>query len=109
MQNNLQDLYDSETSEIEDQIIETEPEEEPAAQLEQVEEPQKIDLLGVVVDCKKLNVREAPFRNANILAVIPVGSEVVVDPKTSTDEFYKICNAAGIQGFCMKQFIMLRN
>lgn len=89
--------------------IGTAPAEEPIMQSEPVDETQKDDLTGIVVGCKRLNVREAPEPGSAILVVIPAQSEVMVEADASTDEFYKICTAAGIQGFCMKEYIALCN
>lgn len=63
---------------------------------------------GVVTDCIKLNVRKAPVADSEILAVIMLLSEVMVDMDNSSDEFYKICTAAGIEGYCVKKYIALR-
>jgi hypothetical protein len=32
----------------------------------------------------------------------------MIDEKESTEEFYKVCTAAGIEGFCMKKFIAIQ-
>ncbi len=63
---------------------------------------------GVVTDCLKLNVRKDPDGDADVLVVINALSEVTVDMDASTDEFYKVRTAAGIEGFCMKKYIALK-
>lgn len=63
---------------------------------------------GAVVDCLKLNVRKEPSIDAEVLAVIPADSEVVIDIDASVSEFYKICTVAGIEGFCMRKYIALK-
>jgi uncharacterized protein YgiM (DUF1202 family) len=80
----------------------------PVEDTETVKETTKSEITGVVTDCLKLNVREAPSTDAKVLSEIQALSEVKVDLDESTDTFYKICNAAGIQGFCMKKYIALR-
>lgn len=60
---------------------------------------------GLVTDCERLNVRTKPNKNADIVCVIKANTEVVVDLDESTDNYYKICLASGIRGFCMKQYI----
>ena len=67
-------------------------------------EPPK-PLTGKVTGCAKLNVRESANATANVLAVINEGSEVVINRIKSTVEFYAVCTAAGIEGYCMKKFI----
>lgn len=62
-------------------------------------------VLGVVTECVKLRVRSTPEIADNVLAEIILASEVLVDLKESTDEFYKITTEAGVEGYCMKQYI----
>lgn len=63
---------------------------------------------GVVADCENLNVREAPNPDATVVKIIDKDSEVMIDESESTDDFYKVCTASGVEGFCMKQFIAVR-
>lgn len=63
--------------------------------------------MGIVVDCKNLNVRERPDGGAAVLGVIPAETELMVDESESTGEFYKILTASGLEGFCMKKYIMI--
>ena len=79
---------------------------------EVVEEPKPVvkpeppkPLTGKVTGCAKLNVRESANTTANVLAVINEGSEVVINRIKSTVDFYAVCTAAGIEGYCMKKFI----
>ena len=60
---------------------------------------------GKVSNCKKLNIRKLPSRDAEIVSELIEGSEVMIDEKESTALFYKICTEHGIEGFCMKEFI----
>ena len=67
------------------------------------DEPEMLE--GVVANCVKLNVRNAPNANAPVVCTIPRGTEVEVIEEESTDEFYKVYTASGIEGFCMKQYV----
>ena len=58
-----------------------------------------------VVNCTFLNLREQPSRESEVVTCLENGDEVLIDETDSTDEFYKVCTASGIEGFCMKQFI----
>ena len=60
---------------------------------------------GKISNCKKLNIRKLPSRDAEIVSELIEGSEVMIDEKESTTLFYKVCTEHGIEGFCMKQFI----
>lgn len=66
-------------------------------------------LTGIVADCRKLNVRKAPDKNAPIICTIPVGSEVEILVDESTDEFYRIYTASGLEGFCMRDYIAVNS
>ena len=87
---------------IEGQIVipEVEPEPDPEPSVEP--ENQKF---GKVSNCKKLNIRKLPSRDAEIVSELVEGSEVMIDEKESTALFYKICTEHGIEGYCMKDFI----
>ena len=62
-------------------------------------------ITGTVVNCGKLNVREAPTVSSAVVCEIPVNSEVAIDTDNSTDEFYKVCTEHGFEGYCMKKYI----
>ena len=87
---------------IEGQIVipEVEPDPEPEPSVEP--ENRKF---GKVSNCKKLNIRRLPSRDAEIVSELIEGSEVMIDEKESTALFYKICTEHGIEGYCMKNFI----
>ena len=61
---------------------------------------------GFVYGCSKLNVRSEPKSDASIVCVIEQKSEVEIDMSQSTDDFYKVCLASGIEGFCVKSYII---
>lgn len=61
-----------------------------------------------IVNCWALNVREEPRPDASIIGTVNQSSEVMVNDNESTDEFYKVCTAAGVEGFCMKKYITVQ-
>lgn len=61
--------------------------------------------LGVVAHCENLNVRALPDPESEIICVIPGGTEVMINEEKSTDEFFKVYTAAGIEGFCNRNYI----
>lgn len=75
--------------------------EEPILEINAKPEPK----IGSVVDCKMLNVRKEPNIESEVLCKISWYTELMVYEEESTDEFYKICTASGIEGYCMKKFI----
>lgn len=64
-------------------------------------------MIGVVSDCKKLNVREAPSKSAEVVAKIVVGTELMIEKEESTPDWYKVWTPSGIEGFCMRQFVKI--
>lgn len=62
---------------------------------------------GFVSGCEKLNVREEPNKNADVVCVIEKNANVIIDVDDSTDSFYKVCTEAGAEGYCMKDFITI--
>ena len=83
---------------IEGQIVIPEVEPEPSVEPENRK-------FGKVDNCKKLNIRKLPSRDAEIVSELVEGSKVMIDEKESTELFYKICTEHGIEGYCMKNFI----
>lgn len=69
------------------------------------EQPKAVELTGVVTDCTRLNVRAEADPNARVIDVISALTEIVIDAGASTDEFYRVHTAEGIEGFCMKKYI----
>ena len=66
---------------------------------------QKEPVLGIVHQCLTLNVREEPDKDSGVVCSIQCLTEVMVDEEESTQDFYKICTASGIEGYCMKKYI----
>ena len=64
--------------------------------------------VGVVVGCEKLNVRKEPSINSDVVFQFPCNMEIEIFLDKSTDDWLHVCNAAGIEGFCMKKYIDYR-
>ena len=60
---------------------------------------------GVVANCTRLNVRVAPNSKADVACVVEAKASVEIDTSKSTDDWYHVCTVAGIEGYCMKQYI----
>lgn len=85
---------------------ETKPENEITTEVE--EPPKKEKALGTVANCPRLRVREHPSINAVVAAEIDEGSEVVINEDKSTEEFYSVVTATGLEGYCMKDYIQVK-
>lgn len=62
---------------------------------------------GVVCNCENLNVREEPSKESKSLCIIKAGDEVEVNGEDA--DFYNVITESGVKGYCMKQFISLKN
>lgn len=96
----------SETEEV-IEATEMETSQEPDEVTEQSVEPQVevVTKTGVINNCDRLNVRESPSINSEIVCIIDKSKKVVIDEEESTDDFYKIYLSTGLEGFCLKEFI----
>ena len=75
------------------------------------EEPKAV--IGVVVNCEKLNIRAEAKTTAEVLCIINKGEEVEIIEEESTDDFYAVIfgkdKEVSIEGYCMKQYIKINN
>lgn len=60
---------------------------------------------GMVVGCAKLNVRKEPNLFADIVCALNVQSEIEIDVEKSNKDWFYICTATGIEGYCMRKFV----
>ena len=67
------------------------------------------NVIGIVTGCLNLNIYKDAFYGADIVAVVSALSELCVDLDNSTDDWYFVCTASGIEGFCMKKFVAIRH
>ena len=91
----------------------TDENEQPISDSEQTAMPEEIEeteelLIGIVSNCNRLNVREKASKDAAIVCEVACETKVMIALNESTEDFYKVCTAAGIEGFCMKQFITIQ-
>ena len=100
-------------------VVELDPKDAPVATVtpeddEQTSapDPEPEVTVGVVSNCKMLNVRAEADKKADILCIINVGDEVEIIEEDSTDEFYYVIagknRQVSVEGFCMKDFITIK-
>ena len=63
--------------------------------------------IGVVTGCSSLNVRSEAAVDSEIVSALRVGAEVTIDEDDSTEDFFKVCTSAGVEGYCVKQYISI--
>ena len=66
------------------------------------------NILAIVTNCTKLNVRKEAKKDAEVVCIINKGTELAVDLYTSTEDFYKVSNSNGVEGYCVKDFIEIK-
>ena len=64
--------------------------------------------IGILTNCLRLNIREKPNISAPIITEANTLSELMIDLAASNEEWYSVCTEAGIEGFCMKKFIAIK-
>ena len=64
--------------------------------------------IGVVVDCNLLNIRKAPSETSEILDRVGLSTELKIIEENSTKDWFAVCTAWGIDGFCMKKYIAIK-
>ena len=92
-----------ESVEVADHVIETPEITMVDETVETVTLPETVT--GVITGCSKLNVRVAPVAGAEVVCVLDVNTEIEINVANSTDEWFSICTAAGIDGYCMRKFV----
>ena len=88
---------------VEPEVIEEVVEEVEVLTEETVSKP----VIGVVSNCDRLNVREKPFKGANVLTILGGGCDIIINEHLSTEIFYHVQTRHGIQGFCQKDYISI--
>lgn len=71
-------------------------------------EPAKSEPIEGIVGCEKLYVRSDATVDSEPVGVINRDSKVFVYEDESTEEFYKVYTATGLEGYCMKKFISVQ-
>lgn len=76
--------------------------------IEEVDKTNPEPKIGTVTDCIRLNVRKDPNPNAEIICEVSAATDLMIDEEQSTDTFYKVFTAAGVEGYCMKRFVTIK-
>lgn len=72
------------------------------------EDSQQEKVIGIVTDCIKLNIREKPSKDSSVVAVVNCLDELRINNEDSTSDWYAVCTATGIDGYCMRKFVAVR-
>ena len=60
---------------------------------------------GIVANCDQLDIFEEPDESSSVVTTLREHAEVMVDSDELEGKFYKICTAAGVEGYCLKRYI----
>lgn len=60
---------------------------------------------GTVSNCTQLNIRKEPSETSEVIMVVSSHDKLMIELDESTDDWFKVCTAAGIEGFCMKKYV----
>ena len=60
---------------------------------------------GTVTNCAKLNVRASASATAAVVCILDAASEIEINVEKSNAEWFSVCTATGIEGYCMRKFI----
>lgn len=60
---------------------------------------------GIVSNCVKLNIRTEPNIKSEILCMVDSGARLMIDPANSNDGWFNVYTNAGIEGYCMKEYV----
>lgn len=116
-QNNYNSINENEkveenVLEVENDIVDSIPENiqetENESTVEEVNSTDSTQTIGFVSGCEKLYVRTEPSKDSEPLCIIEKDAELTVDLKKSTSSFFKVKTASGVEGYCMKDFIVTR-
>lgn len=60
---------------------------------------------GMVVGCAKLNVRSDASLFADVICTLDVMSEIMIDINKSTKDWFFVCTATGVEGYCLRKYV----
>ena len=55
------------------------------------------NVIGVITDCLKLNIREKPTKDSRVVTVVTCLDELEIDMGDSNDDWYAVCMTNGIE------------
>lgn len=64
-------------------------------------------IYGIVANCSRLNVRKKPHRDSSVLTVIEEDDTVEITMYKSTNSWYYVKTELGVEGYCMKDYVVL--
>lgn len=72
---------------------------------EVVIEPIEESINGHITGSPKVYLRSKPDKNSDPLTVLNENDQIQIMDKEISEDFYKVCTATGLEGYCMKKFV----
>lgn len=73
----------------------------------EVEKPERKEpITGTVVGCRLLNIRTEPDIDSDVVCVVPELSTLAVDLSESSNGWFHVYTPAGVEGYCMKKYVV---
>lgn len=66
------------------------------------------EMLTGVTNVLRTHIHSEPDTNSEVICKVRYLTEVVIDPDSSTTDFYKVYTAMGSEGFCQKDQITIK-
>lgn len=66
------------------------------------------EMLTGVVNCLRLHIHSESSLDSEIVCKVRYLTELKIDRKNSTKEFYKVFTATGAEGFCQKEHVTIK-
>lgn len=61
-----------------------------------------------VANCLRLHIHSEPNLDSDIVCKVRYLTELEIDLKSSTEDFYKVFTVSGVAGFCQKEFVTIK-
>lgn len=62
-------------------------------------------VVGMVVGCAKLNVRAEASLFSDVICTLNTQSEIEINIEKSDKDWFYICTATGVEGYCMRKYV----
>lgn len=66
------------------------------------------EMLIGIANCLRLHIHSEPDLNSEIVCKVRYLTEVMINPASSTKDFYKVYTAVGAEGFCQKELVTIK-
>lgn len=87
-----------------EEVVETVVEDKVQEEVKEDSKPTFVEYIGWVANAEQVYMREAPTKESESITIVDEGTELMI-LDDSNEEWYKVCNPSGIEGYIMKKFV----